>query len=327
MISLFTNRPEATGHDWLDEHAEQWVQQGLITNDQVDAIRVFEQHEPARPRLSIVAELAVYLGSVLALMSGAMMVGPNWEALRTVGQMGIGFAVAALGFVAGARLIRLDDPGTRRLASFMWLIGTGGVALSLGAVVDAAAFDEPGWNLLIIGLPVCALGAALWRNRDRPLQILTTAVGAGLALGGVGSLLDTPPWIAGIVVWTVAVTIGALAVAQVLRPEMYVLAVASVAAMIGATMLVDISELTASIVATITAGGIVAVGLTRRFVPILVIGVLAFLQALQGLLMTTLSGPLAASVVAITGLVVVIIVIARSTRGPKQIGGQHPANL
>ena len=92
-------------------------------------------------------------------------------------------------------------------------------------------------------------------------------------------------------------------------------------------MLVDVSELPASIVATITAGGIVAVGLTRRFVPILVIGVLAFLQALQGLLMTTLSGPLAASVVAVTGLVVVIIVIARSTRGPKQIGGQHPANL
>ena len=84
MISLFSNRTEAVGHDWLDEHAEQWVEHGLITSDQVDAIRDFEQHEAPEPRLSIVAELAVYLGSVLALMSGAMMVGPNWEALRTV---------------------------------------------------------------------------------------------------------------------------------------------------------------------------------------------------------------------------------------------------
>jgi hypothetical protein len=325
MISLFRNRTEAVG--WLDEHAEQWVEHGLVTSDQVDAILDFEQHERAEPQLSIGAELAVYLGSVLALMSGAMMVGPNWEALRTAGQMAIGLAVAALGFLAGGRLIRLDDPGTRRLASFMWLIGTGGVALTLGAVVDAAAFEEPGWNLLIIGLPVCALGAALWRNRERPLQVLTTAVGAGLAIGGVGALLAVPPWIGGILVWTTALVVGALAIAQVFRPEMYVLAVAAIAAMIGAVMLSDVSELTASIAATITAAGIVAVGLARHLVPILVIGVIAFLQSLQGLLMTTLNGALAAAVVAVAGLVVVIIVIARSTRGPKQIGGQHPANL
>ena len=327
MISSFSKRSEATDHSWLDEHTEQWVEQGLVSSDQVDAIRDFEQHERPEPQLSMVAELAVYLGSVLALMSGAMMVGPNWDALRTAGQMAIGLAVAALGFLAGGRLIRLDDPGTRRLASFMWLIGTGGVALTLGAVVDAAAFDEPAWNLLIIGLPVCALGAVLWRNRERPLQVFTTAVGAGLAFGGVGALLDAPAWVGGIAVWTIAVLIGYLAVAQVLRPEMYVLAVASVAAMIGASMLFDISELTALIAATITASGIVAVGLARHFVPILVIGVLAFLQSLQGLLMTTLSGALAAAAVAVAGLVVVIIVIARSTRGPKQIGGQHPANL
>ena len=100
MISLFRNRTEAVGHGWLDEHAEQWVEHGLVTSDQVDAIRDFEQHEAPEPRLSIVAELAVYLGSVLALMSGAMMVGPNWEALRTAGQMAIGLAVAALGFLA-----------------------------------------------------------------------------------------------------------------------------------------------------------------------------------------------------------------------------------
>ena len=327
MISLFPNRTEAVGHGWLDEHAEQWVEHGLVTSDQVDAIRDFEQHERAEPQLSIGAELAVYLGSVLALMSGAMMVGPNWEALRTAGQMAIGFAIAALGFVAGARLIRLDDPGTRRLASFMWLIGTGGVALTLGAVLDAAAFEEPGWNLVIIGLPVAALGAALWRNRERPLQVVPTAVGTGLVVGGVGALLAIPPWIGGILVWTAALVVGALAIAQVFRPEVYVLAVAAIAAMIGAVMLSDVSELTASVAATITAAGIVAVGLARHLVPILVIGVIAFLQSLQGLLMTTLNGALAAAVVAVAGLVVVIIVIARSTRGPKQIGGQHPANL
>jgi hypothetical protein len=106
-----------------------------------------------------------------------------------------------------------------------------------------------------------------------------------------------------------------------------VLVVAAVTAMIGAVMLSDVTELTAMVAATITAAGIVAVGLARHLVPILVIGVIAFLQSLQGLLMTTLNGALAAAVVAVAGLVVVIAVIARSTRGPKQIGGQHTANL
>jgi hypothetical protein len=321
MISLFGNRTEGDGSRWLDEHADQWVGQGLVTIEQVEAIRDFEHHETAERRLSVPAELAVYLGSILALMSGAMMIGPNWEALRTAGQIAIGLAVAALGFVAGARLVRLDDPGTRRLASFMWLIGTGGVALALAAAADAAAFDEPGWNLVIIGLPVTVLGAVLWRNRDRPLQVLTTAVGAGLVVGGAGAILAIPPWIGGILVWTTALAVGALAIGKVLRPEMYVLAVAAITAMIGAVMLADVSELTASVAATITAAGIVTVGLARHLVPILVIGVIAFLQSLQGLLMTTVSGALGAASVAVAGLVLVIIVIARSTRGSKPIGG------
>ena len=328
MISLFSSRTEQPDSDWLDEHAEHWVEAGLVSSDQVEAIRAFEHHEaPAPPRLSIVAELAVYLGSVLALMSGAMMVGQSWDALRTGGQVAIGVAIAALGFIAGTRLIGLDDPGTRRLASFMWLIGTGGVALSVGALVDTAAFDDPGWNVLIVGLPILTIGAALWRNLDRPLQVLTTAVGAGLTLGGIGALLSTPPWIGGILVWLAAIGIGALAIAQRLRPELYVLAVAAVAAMIGAVMLADVSELTASIAATITAAGIVAVGLARHLVPILVIGVIAFLQSLQGLLMMTLNGALASAVVAVAGLAVVIVVIARSTRGQKHIGGHGEASL
>ncbi len=321
MISLFGIRTEGDDSRWLEEHAGQWVDHGLVTSEQVEAIRDFEHHETAERRLSVPAELAVYLGSILALMSGAMMIGPNWEALRTAGQIAIGLAIAALGFVAGARLARLDDPGTRRLASFMWLIGTGGVALAVGAAADAAAFDEPGWNIVFIGLPVAVIGATLWRNRNRPLQVLTTAVGVGLVIGGVGTILAVPPWIGAILVWTTALAVGAMAIGQVLRPEMYVLAVAAIAAMIGAVMLTDVGELTGSIAATITAAGIVAVGLARHLVPILVIGVIAFLQSLQGLLMTTVNGALAAAVVAVAGLVLVIVVIARSTRGSKPIGG------
>ena len=325
MNSVFDKQASRPRPGWFDEHAAAWVEHGLMTNEQLEAIRDYEHvhdHEPigseaaAPSRFSLGAELAVYLGSVVALMSGAMIVGQSWESLTTVARAGIGFAVAALGFVAGARLVGLDDAArTRRLASFMWLIGTGGVALATATLADSADLDEPAWNLVIIGLPVLAIGAALWRNLDRPLQVLTTAVGAGLVLGGAGALLSTPTWLGGIIVWSIAVTIGVLAITQRLRPELYVLGVAAIGSMIGATMLIDISEVVGTAFATLTAAGIVAVALARRSTPILVIGVLAFLQALQGLLMTTLNGAVAALVVAVAGIAVVVVVIARSTRG------------
>jgi hypothetical protein len=328
MISLFSNRTESVGHGWLDEHAEQWVEHDLVTSDQVDAIREFERaRTPEPPRLSILAELAVYLGSAVALMSGAVMVGESWDALGLAGRIAIGAAVAVLGFVAGARFMRLDDRAARRLASFMWVIGVGGVALVAGTLADTAEFDEPGWNLVAIGAPVLAIGAALWRNLDRPLQVLTTAVGAGLTLGGIHSALAMPVWLGGVLIWLLALGVGTLAVMQRLRPELYVLGVASIAAMIGALMLIDVGEIFGSAVAVATAAGIVAVGLARHLVPILVIGVLAFLQSLQGLLLTTLNGAVAAMGVAVVGLVVVIVVIARSTRGPKHIGGPNGASL
>lgn len=307
--------PDPSG-TWLDDHAATWVERGLVSSEQVEAIRAFERTTaPVPARMSIVAELAVYLGSVLALMSGAVMVAESWDSLALAGRLAIGVAVAILGFVAGTRLVRVADAGARRLASFMWVVATGGVALVAGTLADAAEFDEPGWNLLVIGVPVLTIGAFSWRNLDRPLQVLTTAVGSGLTIGGIGELLAAPAWLGGIIIWLLALAVATLAVAQRLRPELYVLGVASIAAMIGALLLTDVSEVVGAAAATVTAAGIVLAGLTRHLTPILVIGVLAFLQSLQGLLMTTLNGTVGALAVAVVGLAIVVVVVVRSTRG------------
>lgn len=322
MISLFGNRSDESMRGWFDDHSERWVEHRLVSSEQVAAIREFEHvnrvstSEPQAPAFSVATEVAIYLGSLLALISGAVMVGQSWDSLGIAGQIAIGVAIAMLGFLAASRMIRLDEPGGRRLASFMWVIATGGVALTIGAIVDAVGpEDEPGWYLLAIGAPVAVIGAALWRNLDRPLQVLTTAVGIGLAIGGVLALLDVTPWIAGIAVWLSAPVIVTLAVTRRLRPELYVTAVAAATGIIGAAMLSDLSETAAMWVATLTAAAIVVLGLARHLVPILVIGVLVFVQTLLNLLMTTLHGPIAAMAVTVIGIGVVVAAITRSTRG------------
>ena len=62
-------------HDaWLEHHARDWVGAGLISESQATAISEYEHiDEPTEPqRLPIVAEVASYLGSVLAIMGGAV---------------------------------------------------------------------------------------------------------------------------------------------------------------------------------------------------------------------------------------------------------------
>lgn len=305
-------------HSDVDEHVRRWVDAGILSEQQAEAIRRLESRtdtsEPT-PRLSLVSEVSVYLGSLLALMGGAFIVGQAWEDLALAGRLSIGLAVAALGFVAGALLIRLDDAGARRLASFMWAVGTGGVAIGVTVVLDRWSFEEEAWNFVVLGVPIATIGIGLWRNLDRPLQMLTAVLGVALVVGGIGALVELSPWVGGLAVWATSVAAGSQALAGRLRPEVYVLAAASIAAIISASALGELNTHLGPAFAAITAAGVVAIGLMQHRNSILVIGVLGFLQSLTAVLATTFSGPVGAMGVAVVGLVLVVVVLQRSIHG------------
>ena len=106
--------------------------------------------------MTLVAELATYLGAVIAVAGGAAIVGPNWSGLRLGGQLAVGLAIAVVGFVAGTWLARLGDAGSQRVAEFLWTAGTGGTALIAGIVVHAFEPDEGAWYPSAIGVVVSA---------------------------------------------------------------------------------------------------------------------------------------------------------------------------
>lgn len=299
--------------DWLERHADEWVHAGLVSSDQADAIRAFEGTAESAVRLPIVAEVAAYLGSVLALMAGSIVVGQRWDDLTVYGRTVLGLAIAVVGLIGGSWLVHLGEPGTQRLGGFLWALGAGGIGL-VGAVLgeDRGLTGDDGRLLLVIGIPVFAIGLALWRNLDRPLQFLTAVAGAGITFGGIGQWLEFESWQAGVALWGAGVLFALLVLSVRVEPQTITLATASFVAWFGAMVLIDSSERWGAALAALTAGAAVVAAIRERIVPALVVGVITFLIAIQALLQTTFSGAGSSLVVAVIGLAIVVAAVFRA---------------
>lgn len=303
--------------DNVDERVADWVAHGLLSAEQAEAIRRYEAEAlaPATPqRLTIVAEFASYLASVIAFAGGAAIVGPNWEDLGMVGQLAVAAAIAAIGFVVGAWLVRLGEVGTVRLGTFLWVVGTGGVALAVAAVMNEIDPSDRAWFAVAIGSAVLVIGAALWRNLDRPLQLLTGSAGLLVAGGGAIELTDVSVWIAASTLWIASLGFGGLAAFDRLRPRLVALAVAAAGVMIGSFMFSDGSENFSAIASAVSAAMIVAFALHDRSWPLVVIGLFAFFIAITAIMQTVLHGMAARLVAMLVGLAIVAYVAVRSQR-------------
>jgi hypothetical protein len=304
-------------HDaWLEHHAHDWVGAGLISESQAAAISEFEHvDEPAGPqRLPIVAEVASYLGSVLAIMGGAVVVGQGWNDMSVFGRAGIGVAIALVGFLAGSWVMRVGEAGASRLGSYLWVLGTAGVAMTVGVVVEDIDSNPRGWLPLLIGVPVLAIGLTLWRNLDRPLQFLTGAAGFGLVLSGAAEITDLDVWHGGLVLLAIGCVFAAGAALGRIEPKLIVLPTGAFSAFIGSFMLGDYNEHLGPAAALATATVLVVYSLRGGVIPLLVLGVIGSLIATQALLATTFTGAVASAIVALLGLGIVAVAVIQTRR-------------
>jgi hypothetical protein len=302
--------------NWIDDHAHQWSEAGLISEQQAAAILRYEaEGEHAEPqRLSIVAEVAAYLGSVLALMGGVAVVGPNWDELGVGGRMAVALAVMFVGFAAGSWLINFDERATGRLGSFLWVIGTGGMAMAVGVAMSEVDPRDAAWTLLAVGAPVLVVGLALWRNRDRPLQLLTFAAGVGMTLGAVGDLTDTEPWVGGAALVVLGTLFALVAGFHRLTPRLVALVTGAFGAYVGGFLLGELNDHLGPAAAVVVAMAVVTFALAERTMPVLAIGVVGALIATWEILRTTFDGVMASTIVTLIGLAIVILVIERARR-------------
>ena len=304
--------------------AADWVEAGLISDDQARSIRRFEAAAdtregggaPSTPAgaLTMVAEVAGYLSGVVAVLGGIAIVGPRWSGLTFAARLSIALVIAVIGFVVGGRCSRSDDRAAARLGGFVWVIAAGGLALAAGVLADRLDVEDDRWVAVSIGTIVAVAGVGLWRNLDRPLQLATTAVGVIVAAGALGDVAGVPPWVAALVAWVAGASLGGAVALGGVHPRTTGFVVAAAVMVIGAFQLAAQFERASAVLAVSTAALIVTIALVERSLPLLGVGLVSFVAAVSLLFSTVVEGTLGRSIAVVVGLIALSVVGARAQR-------------
>jgi hypothetical protein len=228
------------------EALEDWVDAGLITPEQSQAIRQHEA-EPHERRAalrvapspetgpSLVVEALGYLGGIVMLVGAGILVGMFWADLSvTVRLTLIGATALALvgaGFAVPDRL----GEAAGRLRSVLWALGVAATAGFLGVVSTEVLDRYDEHALVIIGPCTAAVAGILWWLRSTWLQQLALFVPLMLAAVGTGmELTSTSSSWGGAAMWTVAVVWAVLSWAGRLEPRVTGVALGVLGAVLGA---------------------------------------------------------------------------------------------
>ena len=297
---------------------QRWVDAGIVSSGQGEEILALEMSEPSgashdegRPALAPVVELVSYVGVTVVVLSSVLFLGHYWSGLSVAGHLSVALMVTVAGLLGGYVVAQIGDAGARRLSGFLRLLGTAGAAMATAAAVGS--HTRHGLPLLLVGVVVLALSAALWRNLDRPLQFLSTLLGLALTLGGLGTVarLHATSTEVALVVWLLSLAVGLMSL-QMLRPAPTALVVGEIGSFVGAFALSFPNHLSGVLVGLLSTLCAVAVGFALERPPIIVIGALGFFMFDFRIFSLYLRSTNAALGAFVLGLVLVFLALLRA---------------
>jgi hypothetical protein len=266
-------------------NVQRWVDAGIVSSEQGEEILALESdeytstasREASRPGLSRRAELSSYVAVVVVGWGAVLFLGNYWNQLGVAGRSSAAMLFMVAGFIGGFIVAQIGDAGALRLSGFLQLIGTAGAAMMTAFIVGPVTNRHHGLTLLCVGVVVLALSGTLWRNRDRPLQFLSTLLGVALTLGALDTVAHLRPTSseAALFVWFSAVAVGLMSL-QMLRPARTGIVVAEVGSLIGAFALSFPNHLGGVSLGIFSALAAVGIGLVLERPAIVVIGALGF---------------------------------------------------
>lgn len=169
---------------------DSWVQAGLITQAQKDAIVAFEtRDDETEPANVSVPEALGYVGAALAFGAVGLVLRGVWQQLLPLGRIGLALAVA---LIFGASAYLLEDRPTEtsnRLTSVLTAV----TIFSIVGVAILALEEYTGWSsptrVAVVAVVFALASATAYARRPRPLFVLLLFA-SGLSL--VGAALVQP---------------------------------------------------------------------------------------------------------------------------------------
>lgn len=321
-----TIRWSETADEWRHK-VQQWVDAGIVTPNQAQEILKIEDRDNSRSSpvvvpanlvrgMSPLAELASFLGVLFVAACATLFVGHFWSQMGTAGHVSVGLVIGFVGLLDGVVVRQMGDDGALRLGSFLWLFGTGGVAIATAAIIDRVGHHDRGLSLFVVGFAVLLLSVVLWRNQEQPLQFLSAIVGLTLTASGVGVVghLHATSSETALLVWFAAAAIGLMSL-QMLRPALTGLAVAEFGTLVGAFALSFPNHLAGVTLGLVSSIAAVVVGLAIERPPIIVVGALGFFMFDIRVFTLYLRSEGMALAAFVIGLVVVVVSLWRAVRG------------
>jgi hypothetical protein len=294
------SRPSDREHRAIFEHLDTWEERSLVSHEQVEEIRRFEEKQQAgAPRIPLITEVVAYLGAALAVGAVAALVGPHWDEISH-GQKLLGSAVIAIALVAAGAMLRgTREPAVRRLAGVLWTLGLGSMTGFLALVLfDLAPGKERApWSVFALG---AAVGIAAWVMlrlvRCTPLLVamflgsVTAVLGAGVWATDAGWTWvdDFTPW-RGIAILIVSVSFLVAGLRGALTPRISAITIGSVGAVVAPMFSMEASGFGA-LLGVGVAAALLATSVWQRNTPMLVAGAIGLFVYLVATIVHYLSG-------------------------------------
>ena len=311
----------------LRDSLDRWVEAGLVTREQAKAISRAEA-EPGGPpprrqrRVPLVAEVLGYLGAVLALAAGAILVGQHWGDLAPAAHIAIAAVVTVALWLGGWILRDADERALERLAAVLWLLSVGAFAW-LGAILaDDVWKPSPEATAAVVSACTALYAATLWAWRQRSLQLVALA-GAGVATAGwVAAFAGvSPEWIS-LVVWGFGLAWFIGAWRGALRPPTAAYVLGALPILLGPWTAVGVAE-PMMFLGLASAAALMAGSVPLRQTPVLFLGAIGMFGFVTAIVIRYFADTIGASAaLLLAGLVMIAIalVTARLYRRSPQKG-------
>ena len=308
--------------DDLQSRVTQWVAGGLITQDQGDAILAHEEQERSVPetaptRVPLVTEAVGYLGGGLAAIAAVIFMAQIWDELEPWAKVAFIGIVTTILSVAGFLIRASSEPAVQRLASFLWLLSSAGVAFFVALIFGEVGDADSETVFLLASLVASVYSLMLWLLRRRALQQL--AFLAALVSTAIALLLvptsDPDAFFVGLAVWGIGLVWAILSWAGVIQPAQVGTAAGAVAMLLGAQVAsVDAYRVWGLWLGVLTAVALLGAGVVVRNSTLLGLGALGVIvftpQLVLRIFEDTLGAPLALLVAGL-GLVVGAVILVR----------------